>query len=308
MLRIVALMFVYNEQVHLCRTLAHLVSQGLHVYIVNNGSTDRTREIALSYLGHGVVGVEDFPRNDFVELEVLLRRIEAITAEIDADWFHLGAADEIPQPPQPWATLQDAIVAVDQQGYNAINYDEFVFAPTSSAENYEHDRFVEEMEYYFFYKPPEYTLIRTWKNLGLPPDLHSSGSHHAKFPDQKLYPHAFILRHYMVLSLDHMIRKYCHRRYSPRGVARGWHFPRPYVQPKGIRFPDRSRLKHLDASNPSWDRSDPMTVYPFFEAAARRRPIILLQTIKHSWRWKLTRPLRMIYDGVAQIIQAFLSR
>ncbi|MCB0258271.1 MAG: glycosyltransferase family 2 protein, partial [Calditrichaeota bacterium] len=61
-MKIIALMSVYNEELYLRRCLSHLREQGIAVYLIDNGSTDRTREIAETFLGNGVIGIETLPR------------------------------------------------------------------------------------------------------------------------------------------------------------------------------------------------------------------------------------------------------
>ncbi len=47
-------MSVYNEELYLPRCLNHLWEQGIETYIIDNGSLDRTSEIARSFLNSGL--------------------------------------------------------------------------------------------------------------------------------------------------------------------------------------------------------------------------------------------------------------
>lgn len=100
-MKIVAIMAVYNEELHLPRCLKHLREQGIQTYIIDNGSMDRTPEIARSFLNRGVIHVEAFPRRGIFQWERLLRRKEEIALELGAEWFIHHGADEIRQAPNP---------------------------------------------------------------------------------------------------------------------------------------------------------------------------------------------------------------
>ncbi|MEW6323750.1 MAG: sulfotransferase [Nitrospirota bacterium] len=266
-MNIVALLSVYNEEPYLARCLRHLHEQGIGAYVIDNGSTDRSPAIIRSFLNRGVVGTEVQPRAGIFELESLLRREEELAAELGADWYMHHDADEIREAPSPYRTLREGIQAADAAGYNAVNFDEFVFTPTGSDENYEHDRFPEEMEWYYFFRPRRHYRLNAWKNFGQRVDLRSSGGHCVKFEGQRVYPQDFILRHYMMLSRAHAIRKYCGRVYSEaERMERNWHNARAGLQPDQIHFPPKSRLRRISHDR-VWDRSDPWTRHPVFEQA-----------------------------------------
>ena len=272
-MKIIALMSVYNEELYLRRCLSHLREQGIAVYLIDNGSTDRTREIAETFLGNGVIGIETLPRQGIFELERLLRREEAAALELGADWYIHHDADEIRQAPNPYRTLREGIEAADRAGYNAVNFDEFVFVPTADGENYEHDGYVDEMRYYYFFEPGPERRINAWKNPGQPVDLHSAGGHQVIFPGRKVYPENFIMRHYMALSRSHLIKKYCGRVVSEaERRGKGWNNARASLRPDQLRLPARSRLKQVSPDN-TWERDEPWKKHAIFENA----PLLPLQ-------------------------------
>jgi GT2 family glycosyltransferase len=53
-MRAIALLQTYNEARFIRASLTHLISQGLEIYLIDNGSTDRTLEIARSFVHRGV--------------------------------------------------------------------------------------------------------------------------------------------------------------------------------------------------------------------------------------------------------------
>jgi hypothetical protein len=253
--RIVALLAVRNERLFLRRCIEHLVGQGVEVYVIDNGSTDESRSIAESVLGRGVVGVESHPFSGWYELDRLLERKEQLARELDADWFMHQDADEIRLAPAPFGTLREAVAHVEGKGYNAVNFDEFVFVPTRSDETFEGKDYESLMSSYYFFAPHPLRQVKLWrKTLGI--SLSPSGGHRANFEGRAVYPVNFVLKHYIGLSREHIAWKYSRRRFSPRLVAKGWHGRRPELDPATVRLPPREALKTYRHDN-VWDRTDP---------------------------------------------------
>ena len=253
---VAALLTVRNEELYLSRCLEHLISQGIETCLIDNDSTDRTLEIARKFSGRGVFRIEYLLFRGYFDLQNCLQNNERLANEIDADWFIHHDADEIRQAPKPYKTLLEGIEDVDSQGYNAINFDEFVFLPTSIDESFEGKDYVKEMKYYYFLEPKPLRQIKAWKKTNKPIDLTSSGGHHVTFEAIRICPKPFILRHYIALSRLHLEAKYTKRIYSPKEVARGWHKGRVGFKPGMLKFPNRERLKKI-SNNKTWDKSDP---------------------------------------------------
>src|ERR1700674_1338054 len=125
-MRIVALLALRNEAVYLPACLGHLAAEGIETCIIDNGSSDRSRDIAESYRDRGVFKIVEYPYPGFYDWAGLLKLKEQLAATIEADWFIHHDADEIREAPRPWRTLAEGIRAVDRAGWNAINFDEFV--------------------------------------------------------------------------------------------------------------------------------------------------------------------------------------
>jgi hypothetical protein len=67
--------------------------------------------------------------------------------------------------------------------------------------------------------------IKAWKNAG-PVDLVSEGGHEARFPDRRVFPYKFELKHYPIRSQSHGEQKVFRdriARWDPRERAIGWH-------------------------------------------------------------------------------------
>ncbi len=262
-MRIVALLTFRNEALYLDRCLRHLVLQGIEVCCIDNGSTDRSREIAESFLGKGVVRIEHLPYRGSFELLPILQNEERLAREIDADWFIHHDADEIREAPQPYPTLHAGLEDADRQGYNAVNFDEFVFLPTGADEFYEGTNYVDTMRYYYFFSPGPLRRINAWKRTGRPITLSSSGGHRTEFEERKIFPVPFILRHYIFLSRAHALAKYAGRIFSRYEAEQlGWHGGRVSFRPEHLRYPLREQMKMV-RSEGSWDRSDPWPAHQF---------------------------------------------
>jgi len=256
-MRVVALLTVRNEERFLARCLEHLYSQGIETCLIDNGSYDKTLEIATTFLNKGVLRIEHLPYQGCFELAKITSNEERLAKEIDADWFIHHDADEIRQAPKPYRTLIEGIEDADRQGYNAINFDEFVFMPTSDDESFEGKNYVEEMRYYYFYQPDTLYRLNAWKNLNIPINLSNAGGHRVAFEGQRIFPVSFILRHYVVLSRTHALQKYLGRVHSMKEtVERGWHRVSSSFTSEHLNFPSRERLKLISDDN-TWDKSEP---------------------------------------------------
>lgn len=261
-LRIVALLTVRNEECYLATCLEHLYAQGIETCLIDNGSSDRTLEIAEKFRDRGVFRIEHLAFNDCFALENILLFSEKLAQEIDADWFIHYDVDEIHQAPKPYKTLLEGITAADRQGYNVINFNEFVFLPTSDQESFTEKDYVKLMRYYYFFEPQPLRLLRAWKktpNI----DLHTSGGHQIEFSGKKVFPISFILRHYITLSRNHAIAKYGNRVFGQSELERGWHYPRNIFSPNQLNFPAKEQLKKLNDLEDNWDTSEPWHEHKF---------------------------------------------
>jgi len=264
--RVVALLTCRNEALYLERCLQHLYKQGIDTCVIDNDSTDNSVGIANSFKRKGVFRIENQPYAGYFDLVEQLRIKEKLAKEIDADWFIHHDADEIREAPKQFKSLKNGIFMVNKMGYNAINFDEFVFTPTNFIENFEKKDYVKEMNYYYFFEPYPIRRINAWKNQNQVIDLINSGGHQVNFEGIKIYPENFILRHYIILSKDHAIRKY----YSEKVFSkkeheeRGWHGARMTFTPEKLHFPKRELLKRID-KNKVWDKSEIWKKHTFME-------------------------------------------
>jgi hypothetical protein len=251
---VVAIVAAYNEADIIEQVVADLIEQGVHVYIVDDGSTDGTVAAVERYIGHGVLHVEHLappgaPSRHAFDLEAIVRRKAQIASELDTDWFINHDADEFRESPWPHLTLRDAIRRVDALGFNAIDFQSLDFWPVD-------DRFAAgddvraAFTHYSEGAAYDRLQIRCWKRTsGTTVDLESSGGHDTQFPGRNVFPVRFISRHYPIRSQAHGERKVFQERrgrFLEKERARGWHVQYDAMQEGASFIRDRSTLTPYD--------------------------------------------------------------
>lgn len=253
--RVVAIIATYNEERFIGGCLEHLFDNGVDAYLCDNESTDRTVEIATGYLGRGLRGIETLPRDGTYRWRQILARKQQLGAEMDADWLLHLDADEIPQSSRAGQTLAEAFAEADAAGYNAVEFRELTFVATREAPDHDHPEFRRTMRWYYPFEPRPLHLVRAWKRQPAV-DLVSTGGHQASFPGRRISPRPLFLRHYLILSREHMLRKYVRRRYDPAEVRKGWHGWRAKLTARKIRLPSQAELR-FTADDADLDTSSP---------------------------------------------------
>lgn len=263
-MRIVALLTLRNEALYLQTCLENLISQGLEVIVIDNGSTDQSVAIATAFLGAGVISVEHYPYPGYYDWKGILDHKMALAGEIEADWLMHCDADEIRQAPAPFLSLKQGVEEADRTGFNAINFDEFVFLPTSVEERYEGADYPELMRSYYYFSPSPLRRVNLWKKTANPVDIASSGGHSADFEGRRVFPESFVLRHYIALSHQHAVDKYTKARvYSKMEIeSLGWHRARANLQDWEIVLPIPDQMQTL--VDQEFDRSKPMRKHLLF--------------------------------------------
>lgn len=256
-MRVLAIIATYNEERFIGGCLEHLFAHGVDVYLCDNQSTDRTVEIASRHLGAGLRGIEQLPRDGTFRWRQILRRKEALAAELEADWYIHLDADEILLPPRSGQTLREAFAEAEVGGYNAVELAEFTFVPTREDPDHDHPDFRRTMRWYYPFSPSALHLVRGWQRQPRV-DLASTGGHNVRFPGLRLSPRRFRLRHYLVLSREHALRKYVQKTYDPEEVRGGWHGWRASLSAADVELPSRAELR-VAATDDDLDPSSPRT-------------------------------------------------
>ena len=239
---VVAIIAAYNEADIIEQVVSDLISQGIRVYFIDDGSTDGTVAAVEHHLGHGILGIERLVNPDHngapscFDWERILRRKTQLATELDASWFIHHDADEFRESPWSHLSLRDAIQHVDALGFNAIDFMGLDFWPV-------HDDFRAgddvrgTLTGYTELAPYDRVQVRCWKKSS-EIDLTSSGGHEARFPARRVFPLRFILRHYPIRGQTHGVRKVFQERrnrFRQEERARGWHVQYDQLQ-EGVSF------------------------------------------------------------------------
>jgi hypothetical protein len=221
---ITALIATYNEEDVVGVVLADLVSQGIRVHLLDQGSTDGTVAEARRFGASGLIEIESIEGEGF-SLARIIRRKELLAARIDSDWFINADADEFRESPWPGIGLAEGIERVDRLGWNAIDFAVLSFPPVHDAFRMGDD----PRESFRFYEPAadfDRRQIRCWKKPAGPLDLVSTAGHEARFAERRVFPLRFLLRHYPIRGQAHGERKVWKERvprFDADERARGWH-------------------------------------------------------------------------------------
>ena len=255
---ICAMITVRNEYHYLKVLLPHLAEQGIDVIIIDNDSTDNSHELYSKFTGEPVIMVETLPFRGSFSLSEQLASKQDISERINHDWIIHHDADEIMEHYKPGLTLRDAIEEADETGYNALNFDEFVFLPEPDAD-YSNGNYYAELLRYYFFQPGINRLNRAWKRTS---KLHiAAGGHELQGGKLSVAPTNLILRHYMVLSESHAQKKYLNRSFDDLDLQREWHGNRLNFTETNLMLPGESdylfTLKRYDSKE--FSRTKPAT-------------------------------------------------
>ena len=255
-MRVLALVAAYNEERFIGACLEHLLGQGVEAYLCDNQSTDGTVAIARRYLGIGLRGIEQIPRDGIFHWRQILRRKEGLARQLEADWFLHVDPDEFLLGPRSSQTLAEALAEADAGGFNAVDFSEFTFVPTREAPDHDQANFRRTMRWYYPFAPTPLHRVIAWKRQDQPVDLAGSAGHEVRFAERRILAGRFRLLHYLFLSHRHAVRKYVNKVYDPEEVRDGWHSWRPSLTAGSVRLPPEAALRtamtddDLDPSSP----------------------------------------------------------
>jgi glycosyltransferase involved in cell wall biosynthesis len=232
--RIIGFIFCYNERDIIEETLRFYESAGIPVVFIDNGSTDGTQDIAQGFLGGQVL---EYVRQETGEYDLkdLLDLCLAVVERQTPDWIMHIDADHLYEPGEGFTSFAEHVRDAEDRECNVIDFEEYVFLPTTSDDLRIHGVY-ERMKYYAFRAPGKAKRPSGYGSLILQPRLYKyqpgmniseDGAHTIFYVDEpmRIHPVKGILRHYMFRSVEHGRRKLQERRarYSRAGRARGWH-------------------------------------------------------------------------------------
>ncbi|HYD89130.1 MAG TPA: glycosyltransferase family A protein [Vitreimonas sp.] len=263
-MRVAAAMVVRNERPYLGNCLRHLIDNGIDFYIIDNASTDETRALlAADPFRRALIGVETYPFDGAFDWKGLVQVRERAAGRLDADWVLFVSADEMMHSYRAGERLCDAIARIGREGWDAIDFNEFVFLPIER--DYAPDaQGFPDLRHYYFFEPHKPRLMRA-RRADLPVS-HVEAAGHFFAGEFKLAPETFALRHYIVRNQDHAYRKYQERVFKADELSAGWHANRHQQERTAFAFPDTRLLHRLG--------------HPADRALDRARP-----HDKHYWQW-----------------------
>lgn len=281
-MRILAILAAYNERIFIQPVIRHLAAQGVETYLIDNDSTDGTLDLARQLEGNGLAGWERLPREGVFEWSRILRQKMAVADRIPSDWYLHSDCDEFRLPPTGFGTMAEALDSVDRDGFNAVNFEEFTFIPVREAPHHEHADFLSTMRWYYCFEPFPLHRLNAWKRPSAPIDLLRVGGHQVDFPDQRIAPIRFRMRHYVMLSLAQAHRKY-DLHYSAEDAKRGWFGWRNNSRRRPLLLPPARALMtyHSDAQ---LVYREPLTQHILGDLWEGKRPQFPNDP---GWRWRL---------------------
>jgi glycosyltransferase involved in cell wall biosynthesis len=256
-IRVVAAIVVRNERAYLGNCLRHLIENEIDYVVVDNGSTDGTAELLRQpYFGAHLIDYRRHPYEGHFDWENLMRARQAAVDPVAADWILYVSADEIMHSYRDGETLKAAIARVDADGYDVIDFDEFVFLPVDQEYVSDHQG-TQPLRHYYFFQPGQPRLMRARKKR-LQVSHVKHGGHVLSGEAFELAPESFALRHYIFRNQTHAFRKYTERKFKAEEVSRGWHSNRHAMPFENFAFPPEADLECLaspDARLLSRDRA-----------------------------------------------------
>ena len=213
-IRVTAALVIRNERPFMGNCLRHLIENGIDYVIVDNGSTDETRELLQQPLfAKHLVDYRTHPYQGYMDWRDLMVARQAAADAVDSDWILYVSADEIMHSYLAGETLSAAIERADAAGFDVIDFNEFVFLPIEM--DYAPDREGPQLlRHYYFFEDQRPRLMRARKK-GLQVSHVELGGHVLSGEPFRLSPETFALRHYMFRDQAHAFEKYARRVHAP---------------------------------------------------------------------------------------------
>lgn len=203
-MKIVCMIPTYNNVDFIEEVIEHILSQGLDLVLLDDGSTDGTFEVCQKYSKYNNVELLQIKNREWEHTEIF-RILYDMALLKSPDWVIRSDADELLESGINGVTLNDVIKKVDDEGFNIIQFDWFEFFLTDN-DNNKSTKVKDRMKYYSW----QYDfLYRAWKVYpGIMPEL--GWGHIPVFPKYlkyKIYPQKFVARHYRFRSVEQARQK-----------------------------------------------------------------------------------------------------
>lgn len=215
---------VYNEADIIESVIEHLISHGIELVILDNGSTDGSHEKCSKFVREGVSSLVQFTTDRF-EFDLIIGKLYELALRLKPDWVLLNAADEFIESPYSELTLKDAIESEEQRGYNLIQLNNFEFWPTERDEKNNEADVRKRLKYYTFNDDQQFRAWKVYSGI----TVTGTSGHYPTFPANvkiRITQTKYVLRHYRIRSYPHGLRKVFSERlprYPPEVRAKGRH-------------------------------------------------------------------------------------
>ena len=111
--------------------IENLITQGIQLIVLDDGSQDNTLKICKTYLGNGILQVFQHKTNSW-NLEQNFRILLDLSLRESPDWLVNVGSDELLESGTTGLSLKDAIIRADNDNYNLIQFDMFNFFMTDN--------------------------------------------------------------------------------------------------------------------------------------------------------------------------------
>jgi hypothetical protein len=208
-----------------------LVEDGMDVIVHDNWSDDGTFEqLAALASTRDDLSVVRFPESGpskYFELTTLLRLKEEIAASYPGRWIIHHDSDEIRCSPWPDLSFRQGLYLVDLMGFTAIDFTVCGFRPVD--DGFAPGRGLERHIHHFEFsaEPAYFNQIKAWRQPSKAVELVHTAGHEAYFPERRIFPYKFLLKHYPLRSPSQARRKIFFERrprFAPKEREAGWHY------------------------------------------------------------------------------------
>jgi hypothetical protein len=122
--------------------------------------------------------------------------------------------------------LRDAFYKVEQQGYSCIDFTVLEFRPVDN--DYKNGQSLETHFRFFEFstQPSSFSQVKAWKKTKQRVNLAESGGHRVDFPEARVYPYKFLVRHYPIRSQiqgEEKIFGDRKNKYAGEKATKNWH-------------------------------------------------------------------------------------
>jgi len=252
---------VYNEQEIVGEVIEHLLSEGLDLVVLDNGSKDGSYEVCKKFAEKGLIVLEQYSSPSF-NWPLVLRMLYDMALRKNPDWLIRSSQDEFLESGISNVSLKEAIIKEDEKGCNLIQFDVFEFFMTD-ADNLQAKSTRERFPYYSWQNEDQY---RAWKyHPGI--RVEDAGGHYPIFPRHIKYKIAnrkFVHRHYRYRNKQQAIKNHLDRLNRLKGTPEsklGWNVHWKRIAEKGgPHVVDHNLLtKYLEDNN--WNHE--LKYYPY---------------------------------------------